>query len=532
MKRPCAEGGIVNAQFENRFAELSQRDNIALLRYIRRGIEKESLRITPAGKLAQTAHPAALGSALTHPCITTDYSEALLEFITAPDTELSNTLAELDDIHRFVYAQIEDELLWTSSMPCLLEQDADIPIARYGSSNVARMKTIYRVGLGHRYGRLMQTISGIHFNFSLDDDFWEWLHAAMHSPLSLRDFKTEQYFALIRNFHRYSWLLIYLFGASPALCKTLVGDRPHSLDALTRATLHAPFGTSLRMGDLGYQSDAQGQIGIAYNNLDDYIEALQRAITTPHPPYVAIGTRRNGEWLQLSTSLLQIENEFYSTVRPKRVTRSGESPRHALRERGVEYIEVRCLDIDPFEPTGIGAPAARFVDAFLLYCLLRESPSSDTAGQQRARDNLRLVVNRGREPGLMLQRTQSVQQELRVWGLGMIEDIARIGGLLDLARGGNEYRDSIELQKRKLEDSTLTPSAQVLARLRDRDQSFFRFALEQSLAHREHFLARPLPPAEFARLARLAGDSLAAQQIIEDADDISFEDYLAKYYRQ
>jgi glutamate--cysteine ligase len=532
LMRPCAKGAIVNAQFEKRFAELSQRDNIALLRYIRRGIEKESLRITPAGKLAQTAHPAALGSALTHPCITTDYSEALLEFITAPDTELSNTLAELDNIHRFVYPRIDTELLWTASMPCLLEQDADIPVARYGSSNVARMKTIYRVGLGHRYGRLMQTIAGIHFNFSLDDDFWEWLHAAVHSQLSLRDFKTEQYFALIRNFHRYSWLLIYLFGASPALCETLTGDRPHTLEPLTRGTLHAPWGTSLRMGDLGYQSDAQGQIEIVYNSLDDYIEALQRAITTPHPPYVAIGTRRDGEWLQLSTSLLQIENEFYSSVRPKRVTRSGESPRHALSERGVEYVEVRCLDIDPFEPAGIGAPTARFVDAFLLYCLLRESPPSDAEGQQRARNNLQLVVNRGREPGLMLQRTQSVHQELPVWGLKMIEDIARIGDLLDQARGGSEYRASIELQKRKLEDSALTPSARVLAHLRERNQSFFRFALEQSLAHRGHFLARPLPDAEFARLAVLAGESLAAQRAIEDADDISFEEYLANYYRQ
>mgnify|MGYP003376517341 CR=1 FL=1 len=332
--RPCAKGAIVNAQFEKRFAELSQRDNIARLRYIRRGIEKESLRITPAGKLAQTAHPAALGSALTHPCITTDYSEALLEFITAPDTELSNTLAELDNIHRFVYPRIDTELLWTASMPCLLEQDADIPVARYGSSNVARMKTIYRVGLGHRYGRLMQTIAGIHFNFSLDDDFWEWLHAAVHSQLSLRDFKTEQYFALIRNFHRHAWLLVYLFGASPALCGTFVAGRPHGLEPLAPGTLHAPWGTSLRMGDLGYQSNAQRSIDIPYNSLGDYVGALQRAITEAHPEYQRIGVRDGDNWRQLSASLLQIENEFYATIRPKRVTRSGESPRRALEERG------------------------------------------------------------------------------------------------------------------------------------------------------------------------------------------------------
>ena len=194
----------MNAQFEQRLAALDRGDNNRFLRYIRRGIEKESLRITPQGRLAQTPHPAALGSALTHASITTDYSEALLEFITGAGTELAETLDELDRIHRFVYPHIGDELLWTSSMPCVLEKDEDIPVARYGSSNVARMKTIYRIGLGHRYGRLMQTIAGLHYNFSLDDDFWEWLRAETASTLALKDFKTEQYFALIRNFHRHA----------------------------------------------------------------------------------------------------------------------------------------------------------------------------------------------------------------------------------------------------------------------------------------------------------------------------------------
>ncbi|MFM7786323.1 MAG: glutamate--cysteine ligase, partial [Gammaproteobacteria bacterium] len=322
---------------------------------IRRGIEKESLRVDAQGRLAQSPHPLSLGSPLTHPSITTDFSEALLELITAPHPDAAGVLGELSDIHRFVYRHIDGELLWASSMPCVIGRDDEIPVARYGSSNVARMKTVYRVGLGHRYGRVMQTIAGIHYNFSLDDAFWERLRALHGASESLQDFKTAQYFALIRNFHRFSWLLIYLFGASPALCRSFVAGRAHGLDELAPCTLHAPWATSLRMGDLGYQSDAQQSIDVPYNGLGDYVDALIRAIREPHPAYVAIGTRRDGEWLQLSTSLLQIENEFYSTIRPKRVTRSGESPRHALAERGVEYIEVRCIDIDPFEPVGIGA---------------------------------------------------------------------------------------------------------------------------------------------------------------------------------
>ena len=522
----------VNAQFGQRLAALDRGDNSRLLRYIRRGIEKESLRITSQGRLAQTPHPDALGSALTHPSITTDYSEALLEFITGPATELAETLDELDRIHRFVYPHIGDELLWTSSMPCVLEKEEDIPVARYGNSNVARMKTVYRIGLGHRYGRLMQTIAGIHFNFSLDDDFWEWLRAETASPLALGDFKTEQYFALIRNFHRNVWLLVYLFGASPALCGSFVAGRSHGLQPLGSGTLHAPWGTSLRMGDLGYQSNAQHSIDIPYNSLGDYVGALQRATTEPHPEYQRIGVRDGGDWRQLSTSLLQIENEFYATVRPKRTTRSGESPRRALEQRGVEYVEVRCLDLDPFEPNGIAPATARFADAFLLYCLLHHSPPSDGPARRLARENLLAVVNRGREPGLRLAGPDGSSVALRELGLRMLDDIAAIGALLDRSRNGVAYRDSIAAQRLKLEHPELTPSARVLEALGAEGNSFFRFAMAQSRRHREHFLARPLDADARAHFERLARESLAAQRAIEESDALPFEAYLANYYAQ
>ena len=441
-------------------------------------------------------------------------------------------LGELDSIHRFVYHNIGEELLWSSSMPCMLGAGSEIPVAQYGSSNVARMKTTYRIGLGHRYGRSMQTIAGIHYNFSLDDVFWEWLRGASGTGLGLRDFKTAQYFALIRNFHRYSWLLVYLFGASPALCKTFVRGREHGLEPLAGGSLHAPFGTSLRMGDLGYQSDAQRSIDVPYNGLEDYLCALERAIAEPHPAYEEIGTRRNGEWLQLSTSLLQIENEFYSTIRPKRVTRSGEAPRHALRERGVEYVEVRCLDLDPFEPTGISADTGRFIDAFLLYCLLRDSPRTDAAARSRSRANLREVVNRGREPGLELRGTDDTPQRLKDWGLSIVADIARIGVLLDAVLGGDRHARTIDAQRRKLEDSSATPSARVLGAMAAHGNSFFHFTMARSIEHREHFLATPLSATERERFERWARDSLAEQRRIEESDTLSFERYLENYFAQ
>ena len=303
---------------------------------LRRGIEKESLRVRPDGSLATTPHPARLGSALTHPHITTDFSESQVELITGVHSNADACLTELTEIHQVVYRAIGDELLWGASMPCRLPADDAIPIGRYGNSNVGRAKSVYRMGLSHRYGRRMQTISGIHYNFSLPGQL-----------------SNEAYFALIRNFRRHSWLLLYLFGASPAVCASFVADREHELERLSGDTLYLPHATSLRMGRLGYQSDAQSSLAVSYNSLESYGASLQEALTKPYPAYEAIGIRDGDDYRQLATSLLQIENEFYGTIRPKRVIRPGERPLHALRDRGVEYVEVRLMDLDPFQPVGI-----------------------------------------------------------------------------------------------------------------------------------------------------------------------------------
>ena len=365
---------------------------------IRRGIEKESLRVRPDGTLAATPHPAGLGSALSHPHITTDFSEAQLELITGVHAGVESCLEELTAIHQAVYRQIGEELLWCASMPCALPADDAIPIGRYGTSNVGQAKTVYRTGLAYRYGRRMQTISGIHYNFSLPGR------------------SNDEYFALIRNFRRHSWLLLYLFGASPAVCSSFVEGREHDLEVLGPGTLGRPWATSLRMGRLGYQSDAQASLAVSYNSLESYAASLQDALTRPWPLYEAIGIRDpDGEYSQLATSLLQIENEFYGTIRPKRVIRTGERPLHALRERGVEYVEVRLMDLDPFEPVGINAATMRFLDVFLLHCLLADSPP-DTPEEIVCMSLIQeFVAQRGREPGLKLGCGSGVRA-MKEWG--------------------------------------------------------------------------------------------------------------------
>jgi glutamate--cysteine ligase len=499
----------------------------ALLSGVRRGIEKESLRVDAKGHLALTAHPAALGSALTHPNITTDFSEAQLELITDVHPTPEGVIGQLDEIHRFVYPSLGGELLWTSSMPCELPADDAIPVGRYGSSNVGQTKTIYRIGLGNRYGRSMQTISGIHYNFSLDAPFWHAYAEAVGARMS-QDFRTQSYFALIRNFRRFSWLLIYLFGASPALCRSFAERRSHGLQPLGASTLHLPHATALRMGGLGYQSDAQRSLHISYNSLDQYARSMQQALTQPYPEYARIGIKVDGQYRQLSDTLLQIENEFYGTIRPKQPVREGERPVVALRRRGVEYVEVRCLDLNPFLPVGIDPEQIRFLDVFLLYCLLADSPADSERESALMSANQLSVVERGREPGLRLARANtSVARD--DWAEEILEGCHPIAGLLDQAHGGDAYLASWEEQRRKVKEPELTPSARVLRIMRSEQLEFSEFALSQSSAHKGYFEEHPLRAALQTRYRDDAAASIEAQGRIEAADKVDFDAYLKGY---
>ncbi len=489
------------------------------LRTIRRGIEKESLRVRPDGALASDPHPSGLGSALSHPHITTDFSESQLELITGVHTGIDACIAELTRIHQVVYRHIGDQMMWCASMPCGLPADDAIPIGRYGSSNVGRAKTVYRMGLSHRYGRRMQTISGIHYNFSL--------------PLGEPN---ESYFSLIRNFRRHSWLLLYLFGASPAACASFVEGRKHELTELTKGTMYRPHATSLRMGPLGYQSDAQASLAVSYNCLDSYGASLQDALTRPYPPYEAIGIREPGvagddvdSYRQLATTLLQIENEFYGTIRPKRVIRQGERPLHALRERGVEYVEVRLMDLDPFEPVGISATTLRLLDLFLLHCLLSDSPSDTPAEIAANARNQHRVAARGREPGLRLE-SGGKEVVLRDWGKAILAGCELIADALDAVHGGATYRDALWGARSSLEKPEGLPSARVLKAMADQhDNSYVRFVLGQSGQHLAAIRKMPLPGEDEVHFARLAEDSIVEQRQIEASDSLPFEIFRQRY---
>ncbi|MBP6336411.1 MAG: glutamate--cysteine ligase [Vitreoscilla sp.] len=479
---------------------------------MRRGIEKESLRATLDGKLVHTPHPTALGSALTHPAITTDFSESQIEIVTGVHAKAEDCIAQLEELHQVVYRGIADERLWVSSMPCHLPKDHDIPLGQYGTSNIGRAKTVYRMGLSHRYGRRMQTISGIHYNWSLPG------------------LSNDEYFALIRNFRRHSFLLLLLFGASPAVGECFVVGHEHELLPLGEHTLHMPHGTSLRMGRLGYQSDAQASLAVSYNGLEGYGASLQDALTRAWRPYEAVGIQGpDGEYQQLSTTLLQIENEFYGTIRPKRTIISGERPLHALRQRGVEYVEVRCMDLDPFEAVGINASTARFLDVFLLHCLLSPSPADTPAEIAALGRNQHRTAAHGRQPGLTLERGGR-DVALVDWAAELLEACGPIARRLDQHHGGQAHQQALAAARQSLVDTALLPSARVLQAMRaDHAGAFVPFVQARSELARQAALARPLSAEAQARWAEVAANSLAEQARIEAAQTLSFEDFRRDY---
>jgi glutamate--cysteine ligase len=491
-----------------------QRLSATQLLAIRRGIEKESLRSQPGGGLARTPHPAALGSALTHPRITTDYSESQLELITGVHAGVQDCLDELTQIHQFVYQALDQakEQLWVGSMPCGLPPDENIPIGSYGSSNIARAKSVYRMGLGHRYGRRMQTISGIHYNWSLPG------------------LSNEEHFALIRNFRRHAFVLLTLFGASPAVCKSFVEGRHHGLQNLTEHTLYQPHATSLRMGRLGYQSEAQANLAVSYNSLESYAASLHEALTQPYAPYEAIGIKNlGGEYNQLATTLLQIENEFYGTIRPKRVIRAGERPLHALRERGVEYIEVRCMDLDPFVPVGIAAPTLRFLDVFLLHCLLQDSPPDTPQEIAALAHNQHQTAAFGRQPGLLLQRSNS-EVKLTDWAAEVLAECVPIAAALDAAHNSSDYSAALAQAQGGLAALHTLPSARVLATMQADFKGYYtHFIRAQAEQIRAHIVALPWSAEQQARFEAQSRQSLDERCAIEAADTQDFEAWRKAY---
>ena len=518
---------------QGRLRRLADEADIDLLRDARFGLEKESLRVSTNGGMALTPHPESLGSALTHPDITTDYSEALIEFITPPLPDVAGALEYLADLQAYVYRRLDNEILWATSMPCVLHGDHNIPVARYGTSNEGRMKHLYRVGLGHRYGRVMQVIAGVHFNWSFSERLWPAYRTMEGHTGSLREFRDQRYMGLIRNLQRYGWLIPYLFGASPAVCKSFFQGQATNLPSFDETTYYAPHATSLRMGDIGYQNSREEGLGIKanYDDVQSYADSLLEATEKPAAAWEAIGVRDGTEYRQLNANILQIENEYYSTVRPKQLLDGLEKSSLALKKRGIRYIELRSLDVNAYHPLGLDEHQGRFLEVFLLFCLLADSPLIDDCERREIDRNLLDVAHRGREPRLTLYH-RGLRVPMRAWATEILESMLPVCELFDAIEGGAWFEDAMDEQIVKVRAPDLTPSAKMLAEMRDNGEGFYQFARRLSNQHQRYFLQRELAPDVVAELDARAANSLAEQRRLEERPQVDFDTFLADYFAQ
>lgn len=493
---------------------------------IQRGVERETLRILPDGSLSSMPFPAEIGSALTHPWITTDFAEPMLEFITPVNTNIDYTLTFLRDLHRYTNIQIRDELMWPLSMPCFIGKEEDILLAQYGSSNEGRLKTLYREGLKNRYGAMMQIISGVHYNFSLPQAFWQAKEGIKNTEEG-QDIISDGYLSLIRNYYRFGWVIPFLFGASPSICPSFIKDQKKlaEFSKQNNGSYFLPYSTSLRLSDIGYTNDAQKQLGITFNDLETYVRGIQKATHTRSEKFSQMGVKVDGVYRQINDNILQIENEFYAPIRPKRVPRKDETPSEALLRGGIEYIEVRSLDINPFSPIGITEEQIRFVDLFLIWCVLAPAPKMSSDELQCAKVNWNRVILEGRKPGQIISMGCGDHHEpLAKVGHNLFKDLLRVADVLDHKDSQKRYRQVCEHLDVMFDHPELTLSARTLQAISDMGTAKFGFALAKQ--YKQQLNAEPLQILTEKDFICQRNQSLAKQKCKEEEQQLSFDEYI------
>jgi len=516
------------------------------------GLEKESLRGNNSGRISQANHPAELGAPLTHPSITTDFSEALLEMVTPPCDSAADAVDYLTAIHQFIVHNLpEDEHIWNTSMPCILRGGESVRIGEYGSSHSGRMKHYYRRGLGLRYGRRMQAIAGVHFNFSMPETSWAMRkslmtgsgleaysdHAAINideSAANAQSARSTGYFEMMQNLMRVGWVVPYLFGASPAICSTFLADGEGAeFDTWNQSTRYAEYGTSLRMGKIGYRyrEDQPIDLSVRHTSIEEYIRDIYGHVRSSHPAYESLGILdERGEYQQLSTARLQIENEYYSTVRPKQIPQPGELPIYALCQRGIRYLELRSVDVNLFDPVGVNLEQIVMLEMLMMFSWLGTPSPLSSADMDENKDNVNTVAHKGREPGLTLWHAGEAVP-LADWGHAILDALEPLADWLDSDKDSSIYRDSLNAQRAKFSHPDQTPSARMMAEIK-RSGSFFDHAQQYSKQHDSWLKEQVINQPIHRHLQSLVSESKMKQADMEASNEGEFEDFLANYLGQ
>ena len=483
---------------------------------INRGIERESLRVDQEGRISQSKHPKDLGSPLTNPDITTDFAEALVEIVTPTFGSAEDLFNHLSDLHHFLYSSMKDEILWNFSMPCAFNDPEEIRIAEYGTSNSGMLKHVYRKGLSLRYGSIMQCVSGIHFNFSVTTDSWR---AIERNPS--QEFINEKYLGLIRNVKRNSWFLLDQFGASPVAHESYLLGRDHQLKKYGESDLFLPSATSLRMSEVGYQSAIQETLGINYNNLKEFINSIIQGINTTHPPFEELGLLDgNGDPQQISGGILQIENELYDIVRPKRSGASTSRPSNLLRREGIEYIELRGVDVNPYIPEGISINNIKVLDLFLMHSLITESPFISDEEANQIRFNHVQMVENGRSDNTKLTHSDSTASlaDVRV---NFHEELILLAAAMDEYSQGYSESLAKELSREKM------LSQKIMDEMKINNMTFQEYGLNQSKKVSSSF--RKNEEVDMTNFVEAANKSLKELKILEETTSMDINKYVELY---
>ena len=492
------------------------------------GFEKESLRVLNTS-ISQHPHPELLGSVLCNPYITTDFSEAQLEFVTPSEKDKIKGLKFLDDIHHFVSNNIEDEVLWPFSIPPNIDSEKDVPIANYGSSNLGLFKRTYRKGLSHRYGRIMQAISGIHYNYSVPETLWS---SSFFSNISDNSNETRSfaYFNMLRNILRINWLILYLFGASPIITKSLLTKNSHSLKQLDKHTYYLPFATSLRMSDFGYCNSSRNRLKVSMNSLEEYIADLRQATITPFSEFAAIDKINTKSQEQISANILQIDDEYYAVARAKSESLSDSSTTSKLSQGGVDYIELRSLDLNPYSRIGIDKETMLFLETLLIYCFIKQGQHFTDDEIKDINHNDSIVATKGREPNLCLLK-DGTTIGLNEWGKQIIENLFPIAAVLDSDE--KQYTMALEQMWEKVRDANLTLSGRLLDQvLSKKNFSFIDLGNSIGESNKTHYLnLSKSKNSNWDLFEKEAIDSHNQQKILEKEDGESFETFVEKYFK-
>ena len=489
------------------------------------GFEKENLRVVNSG-LSQRAHPDSLGSALCNHFITTDFSEAQLELVTPPFNDKIKGLNFLEDIHHFVSCNIESEILWPFSMPTIINTDKDIPIANYGSSNLGLFKRTYREGLSHRYSRKMQAISGIHYNYSVPEILWQstFLKKSFENSNQIR---SSAYFNMLRNIFRVNWLILYLFGASPIITRSFITKNSQSLKQLDSQTFYLPYATSLRMSDYGYCNTRRNNLQVSMNSLEGYVSDLRKATNTPFDEFAAIQKTNTQIQQQINENLLQIDDEYYAVARAKSKTISEQPTTSKLSQGGVDYIELRSLDLNPYSRTGIDKETILFLETLLIYCFIKQGENFTDDEIRHINHNDSLVAQKGRKPNLCLSKNGK-KTTLKDWGKQIVEDLLPIAAVLDCNE--MQYTHAIELMRKKINDPNLTLSGRFLDEILSKNLSFIDFGNTIGESNKTHYLnLEKSKNINWGLLEKESIDSHNQQKILEIDDRQSFKAFVENY---